>query len=128
LEGPTINSEQRLRDYAAHLRSLVAREQAEALAQEFKPKLDDYSTLHPDSGKNFVEEFPQFLREEFFPGRPITGFDRSDVGVRSWCEGRIWELFVKPDQPFLKTKGGDGASNEIPVFVGEVDGALKVVR
>jgi len=128
LEGTEITDEQRLRDYAERLLSLVSEKQAEALAQEFKPKLNDYSTLHPDSGKNFVEEFPTFLREEFFPGRPITEFGRSDVGLRSWCEGRIWELFVKPDQPFLKTKGVDGTSNEIPVYVGAVDGRLKVVR
>lgn len=128
MEGAEITDKRRLRDYAERLRSLLANQRAEALAREFKPKLDDYSTLHPDSGKNFVDEFPQFLREEFFPGSPITEFGRSDIGLNSWCEGRIWELFVKPDQPFFKTKGAGGTSNEIPVYVGEVDGALKVVR
>lgn len=123
-----ITDEERLRNYAEHLRSLVVKKSAEALAREFKPKLDDYSMLHPDSGKDFTKEFPQFLREVFFPGQPIVEFERSDIGVKSWCEGRIWEIFVKPEQPFLKTKGMDGKSNELPIFVGEVGGKLKVVR
>lgn len=126
--GAVIEDEDQLLSYAERLRSLMKERNAEALYQEFKPKFDDYRAAYPEISGDFAVVFPNFLREQFFPEGPITEFDQSDIELRSWCEGRIWELYRKPKEPFFATKGLEGSILELPVFVGKIDGELKVVR
>jgi hypothetical protein len=100
----------------------------DALYKEYKPKIDDYVIAYPQEFPDPQQSFDNLFRNDFFPGGAITDFKQDDIGLKPWCDGRIWEIFVKPDQEFFKNKGLDGDINSIEVFVGMVEGSLKIVR
>lgn len=128
LESEIIDDKEMLLDYAEFLRDLIIKHDTSGLYREFKTKFDDYNIAYPKYAEDDEVTFPQFLNSEFFPGGPITDFERDDIGLKSWCEGRVWEIFVKPNQPLFITTGLNKQINEIDIFVGLVEGELKVIR
>jgi hypothetical protein len=128
LDAPVITDEKSVLDYAEKLRDILARQDLEALYVEYKPKLDDYVMAYPTEFPDPRQWFVDLFKDDFFPGGPVTEFKRDDIGFRPWCDRRIYEIFVKPAQPYFLNKGLDGDINSIEVFIGMVDGALKIVR
>lgn len=128
LNAPVIKDEALVLSYAEHLRELLERQDLESLFLEYKPKLDDYAIAYPLQFPDPKKWFVDFFRDDFFPGGPITEFKREDIGLKAWCDGRIWEIFVKPAQKYFKNKGLDGDTNSVEVYVGMVDGKLRIVR
>jgi len=128
LEAPIIIDEKMLLAYAEKLRDIIARQDVEELYKEYKPKLDDYTIAYPKQFPDPKQWFIDFLKNDFFPGGPITDFKRDAIGLKSWCGGRIWEIFVKPEQEFFRNKGLDGDINTMELFVGMVDNSLKILR
>ena len=128
LDTPVITDEKSVLDYAEKLRHMMACQDLEALYVEYKPKIDDYVMAYPSEFPNARQWFVDLFKDDFFPGGPVTDFKRDDIGFRPWCDRRIYEIFVKPVQPYFLNKGLDGDINSIEVYVGMVDGALKIVR
>jgi len=128
LEADIIDDEERLLRYAKQLLALMKNREAEGLYREFKPKMDDYNVAYPTEATDDAVAFPQFLQEQFFPDGPITKIEKEEIGLRRWCEGRIWELYVKPDQALFSTSGLNAQDFEIQVFVGLDHEELKVIR
>ena len=115
-----------LRAYAVRLRDLVAAGDGAALYDEFAPALRDNGALHglpplPDDT----------LRARWaagpsgWAGADPAPLAPSEVGLRSWSGGRVWELYRPGADGLLQGRDG-GPYTE--VYVGEVDGALRVVR
>ncbi|MDD5673347.1 MAG: hypothetical protein PHC61_04235 [Chitinivibrionales bacterium] len=128
LDAPVIKDEKLLLDYAEKLRDILAKQDIEALWREYKPKVDDYANAYPQEFPDSLQWFTDFFKNDFFPGGPVTDFKKDDIGLRSWCDGRVWEIFVKPAQKFFLNKGLDGDINSIEIFVSLVDGKIKIVR
>jgi hypothetical protein len=62
---------------------------------------------------------------------PFFEFDREDVVLNKWAEGRVWEINVDRAEGLEDTfflARADGEVWTMDVFVGKVDGELKVVR
>jgi hypothetical protein len=112
----------RLTRYALHLRDLMAQRDTAALYEEFFVAFEDsYIASAP-------KPTPEGRRDHLASNREhivLSGltdelnFDASDVGVRKWAGGRIWELNRGVGSPLLRN---------LPVYVAEVNGSLKVVR
>ena len=128
--GGTAADSARLRDYAVHLRDLVAAGDGAALYDEFAPALRDNATLSgrppvpPDSAR------ARWAQRSASDGTGVVDSDPaplapSGVGLRSWSGGRVWELYRPGADGLLQ--GRDGGTY-VEVFVGEVDGRLRVVR
>jgi hypothetical protein len=128
VDAPIIKDEKAVLDYAEKLRDIIAKQDREALWTEYKPKVDDYALAYPQEFPDPLNWFIDFFKNDFFPGGPITNFKRGDIGLRSWCDGRVWELFVKPAQKFFLNQGLDGDINSVEVYVGMVDGKLRIIR
>ena len=124
----------RLRDYAARLRDLLRRAPAdsaaaEALYDEFGPAVSDslgWFQVAPDPSRAAAV---RTFRQEWGPTFD-GGFGPSDVGLRSWSDGRVWELYradraALPLEPDGLLRVRDGT---LQVFVAEVGGRLRVVR
>ena len=127
--GGTAADSARLRDYAVHLRDLVAAGDGAALYDEFAPAADDLADLHglppvpPDSLRAL---WAQDARDGGgWVGADPAPLAPSEVGLRSWSGGRVWELYRPGADGLLQGRDG-GTYTE--VFVGEVDGRLRVVR
>jgi hypothetical protein len=128
VDAPVIQDKTLLLDYAENLRGILARKDIDALYKEYKPKLDDYVLAYPQEFPAPREWFDNLFGNDFFPGEPVTDFKRDSIGLRSWCEGKIWEIFVNPAQPFFLTRGSNGFISSIEAFVGLDNGCLRIIR
>jgi len=128
VDAPVISDKEKLFDYGIFLRNLLERQDLNGLCKEFEPKLKDYGITYPNDLPDPIKWFKDFMTTDFFPGGPITGFSRDAIGLRSWCDGKIWELFIKPTTQFFSNRGDDGDINSIEIFVGLVDDQLKIIR
>lgn len=120
LEG-TPQDTSRLVDYALKLKNLLREGDAEALYDEIQPSVDEeigwYQVAYAGKGR---ENAIPYIRDEW---NWNTDFERSDIGVRRWSSGRVWELYVKPGEPLFHS-----ARSHLNVYVANIGGKLKVVR
>ena len=128
IDAQIITDKKEVVEYAIKLRDIIKRQDLESLYIEYRPKLDDYALAYPEEFPDPESWFANLFRDDFFPGGPIVEFDRDDIVARPWCDGRIWEVSRKPYQPFFMNKGLDGDINMIELYVGRVDGKLKIIR
>ena len=128
IDGTVIDNKDSIINYSFKILDIIKRQDLEAFWLEYKPKLDDYAIAYPHEFPDPKAWFVNFITTDFFPGGPNTEFKRDNIGLRSWCGGRIWEVFIKPYTPFFTNKGLDGDINSIEMFVGLVDGQLKIIR
>jgi len=112
----------RLTRYALHLRDLMAAKDTAALYEEFRIAFEDsYTSSVPKPTKEGRRDHLASNREHIVLSGLVDelDFDERRVRARKWAGGRVWELYRRPDQPLLRN---------LPVYVAEVDGSLKVVR
>ncbi len=129
LVGVVLEDEEAIRNYGRNLLSLVEKEEIDSLVKAFAPKHKDFESAYFETPGVSKEEFSNYLSSMFFPGEPATKIALEMIGVKPWCEGRVWEVFILPNSPLLTTNGNDELPPlSIRVFVGEVDGELKVIR
>ena len=105
MDAPQIDDDERLLSYAEHLLKLIRDKNSKALYNEFLPKLEDYSIAYPDFREDDSVVFPAFLEKEFFQGGPLADYKRKEIGLNKYCDGRVWEIFIKPNQELFKTAG-----------------------
>ena len=134
----TPSTRKRLKDYAMHLRDLMAGKDTAGLTQEFLPVLwtGKDSLDVSDLRSNFSEEQIQSVREHIVMENAYLDFARPEVGLRRWAGGRVWELYYEPDGKALfgartfreGTPEYTGSGRKREVYVAELGGRLKVVR
>ena len=131
--GGTARDSAALRAYAVRLRDLVA-DRDPALLDELRPRLRDAYAIAgevppPDSA--FARAWTDAAAEGSGWFRWPLGalaFGASDVELRSWAGGRVWELYRAAGSPLFEEVTGPGTTRSTEVYVAEVDGALRVVR
>ncbi len=124
-----IENEETLKDWAIAFRSLLERRDIEGLYSLYEPKLLDYDIAYPEQKEadNHLW-FENWMKNKIFPQTPFTGFKRDDIVVKKWCEGRIWEIKLKDGLALWRTEGLNGSRTKIQIYVGLVDGKIKIVR
>ena len=129
LNNPAIDDEESIIKYALHLKNLLTEGDVDALFGEFKNKLLDFSNAYfEDPGIN-RDLFYSSFEEDLAPENLILSYRDQDIIVLSWCEGRIWEIRIKPDLPFIQSReDSEGNSYSIHVFVAIVEGQIRVIR
>lgn len=132
LKAPTIGDTASVKDYALKLRDLLRRRDLDALYQEFEPKFKEYDKAYPSQAEPDNQEwFKNKIREAVYSRAPFLDFEREDLKLKRWCDGRIWELEVDR-KPALKNTllyaRGEEESFFMDIFVGLKDGELRVVR
>ena len=120
----TPATRERLKDYAMHLRDLMARKDTAAMVEEFRPAIEGrYQTGTRLSRSEFMEANRQAVVVEDV----VLDFERSDLRVRRWCEGRVWRIWREEaiHRGLFQDPSGGGIGK---IYVGRIDGELKVVR
>ncbi len=128
VNAPPLSNREALLDYAMKLRDIFAQQNMAAFIEEMAPKRQDYAAAAYISDDQLLAQMKRELPEAFAPGFKLD-FDRHDIEVLSWCEGRVWELCRKPRQPLIESQSAnDGEVYCFPIFVGETNAQLRVVR
>jgi hypothetical protein len=129
INATPIENPEALKDWAMTFRSLLEKRDIDGLYALYEPKLIDYDIAYPEQKEpdNRVW-FTNWMKNKIFPQNPFTGFTRDIVETKKWCDGRIWEIYLKGGQPLWSTEGLDGKRTKIQIYVGLVDKKIKIVR
>jgi hypothetical protein len=121
-EAPVVDDTEAVLAFGLRLRSLLQEGDHAALGELFQPKLEDYALAYGQSPEALQGQFREFARARL----SAEGLDFSgDLSLRRECGGRLWELNTESNRPLIRATDG---GFELPVRVGLVEGALKVVR
>ena len=134
--GGTAADSARLRAYAVRLGRLLAAaatdtSAAAALYDEFGPAVSDETGWYRVTADGTRAGAVAEVAGEW-SGHFQSDFGSAEVGLRSWAGGRVWEVYRTDAPPggeealFVAKESLGGAW--VRVYVGEVDGQLRVVR
>lgn len=111
--------------YAQKIYALFAKKDAEGILRESEVKINDYSKAF--GGADMKTELRRYLTEELFKLK----LDKlNPAALRAIAVGptkNIWHVFNGNDE-LIKAKSSDGSTSELAVYIGLLDGKLKVVR
>jgi len=111
--------------YAQKLYALFDKKDAEGILRESEVKINDYSKAF--GGVDMKTEMRRYLTEEFFK---LKLNKLNPAALRAVAVGptkNIWHVFNGNDE-LIKAKSPDGSTLELAVYIGLLDGKLKVVR
>lgn len=112
-------------EYAMAIYKLMENRDAEGFMDQMRYKIKDYSLMYGHSEMDMKNGLKQQLLTSFFKTKyPKLVVNR--ISVKSYCDGRVWELLLDGEE-FLKKKE-DGGSMQMPVYVAKIDGMLGIVR
>ncbi len=124
--GGTPADSARLRAYAVELLRMSVERDTVALWRAFEPAIsDNWEVLGGVFGAGMSWDDYEVGNREAVVFEQPTPFDASDVQLQSWAGGRVWELYRNEAGGLIQNEGR-GLYQEI--YVGEVDGELRVVR
>jgi hypothetical protein len=129
VDAPAIKDEKIILEYARHLRDLIRQRSTNELFEEYKVKLQDYDIAYPGEAEpdNF-EWFKNLMEKKYYPSGPVDDFKDEELLLVPWCDGRVWELALKPDRAFFCTRGQNGRKLKIEAYVGAIDKKLCIIR
>jgi hypothetical protein len=129
LKSKPIDNVEWLKDWAMKFRYLLETRNIDGLYELYEPKLLDYDIAYPlQKEPDNKVWFTNWMNNKIFPQTPVVKYIRDDIVVKKWCEGRIWEISLKNGSPLWTTEGLDGKRALIEIYVGMVDGKIKIVR
>ncbi len=111
--------------YAQKIYALFAKKDAEGILRESEVKINDYSKAF--GGVDMKTELRSHLTEEVFKSKLEK---LNPAALRAVAVGptkNIWHVF-NGDGELIKMKSSDGSTSELAVYIGLLDGKLKVVR
>jgi hypothetical protein len=116
----TPATRERLRDYAMRLRDLMAQKDTAGLVKEFRPEMRYSYQIGAHDASSFEEYVSTYQKHYVLEGaEEELDFSRTDVKLRPWVGGRVWQL---------RRKDAEGLLRRIEVYVAELEGDLRVVR
>ncbi len=111
--------------YAQKIYALFAKKDAEGILRESEVKINDYSRAF--GGVDMKTELRRYLTEEVFKSKMEK---LNPAALRAVAVGptkNIWHVFNGNDE-LIKLKSSDGSTSELAVYIGLLDGKLKIVR
>lgn len=133
VEAPVIEDTSALKDFAMTLRKRAELRDYDGLYEAFKYKFEEYDQAYPGEAEEDNREwFSDLLDEHYYSVGPLLDFEREDLKLKKWADGRIWEINVdrggNVGDKFFLGKVGERGRWGMDIFVGKVSGELKVVR
>jgi hypothetical protein len=111
--------------YAQKLYALFAKKDTEGILRESEVKIGDYSKAF--GGADMKSELRRYLTDELFNAK----LNRlNPAALRAVAVGptkNIWHVFNGKDE-LIKAQSPNGSTLELAVYIGLLDGKLKVVR
>lgn len=111
--------------YAQKYHALFAKKDAEGILRESDVRINDYSKAL--AGEDMKAEMRKYLKDEIFKAK-LTKLNPSKLrAITVGPTKKIWHVFNGNDE-LIKLKLPDGSILEMAVYIGLLDGKLKVIR
>ncbi len=111
--------------YAQKIYALFTKKDADGILRESEVKINDYSKAF--GGVDMKTELRRYLTEELFKSKLNQVNATSLRAVAVGPTKTIWHVFNGKDE-LIQGKSSDGSTFQMPVYIGLLDGKLKVVR
>ncbi|RPJ09196.1 MAG: hypothetical protein EHM36_04560 [Deltaproteobacteria bacterium] len=111
--------------YAEKIYTLFAKKDAEGILRESEVKINDYSKAF--GGVDMKAELRRYLTVELFKSKLNKLNPAALRAVTVGPTNKIWHVFNGNDE-LITAKSSDGSMFELAVYIGLLDGKLKVVR
>jgi hypothetical protein len=111
--------------YAQKFYSLFTKKDAAGILRESEIKIADYSEAF--GGADMKNELKAYLTEELFKSRLNRLNPKALRAVPVGPAKTIWHVFNGKDE-LIKAASTDGTTMEMPVYIGQFQGRLQVVR
>ena len=120
----TPSTRKRLKDYAMHLRDLMAEKDTSALFEEFRPAIE---ARYRSGTTRTRSEFMEANRQAVVVEGAVLDFTRSDLRMQQWAGWRMWQVWRDGaiNRALFQDSSGGGLGT---MYMAELDGELKVVR
>jgi hypothetical protein len=111
--------------YAQKFYAMFSKKDTEGILRESAVKIEDYSKAF--SGADMKTELRRYLTDELFKSKLSKLNTAALRAVPVGPNKKIWHVFNGKDE-LIKAKSADGSTFELAVYIGLLDGKLKVVR
>ncbi len=111
--------------YAQKIYALFVKKDAEGILRESEIKINDYSKAF--GGVDMKTELRRYLTEELFKSKLNQLNPATLRAVPVGPTKRIWHVF-NSNEELINGKSSDGSTFSLAVYIGLLDGKLKVVR
>ncbi len=129
LEAPVLTDAEPIRRYGLQLRDLFVAGDIDGLVAALTPKRLDYARACGADPLEMERDLRTFLQDMVLPAVPDLDFGLADIQASPSCGGRIWRVARSSGAPLIATaEDADGGHYVMDFHVGQVDGALRVVR
>jgi len=114
-------------EYGAKIYRLFEKKDAQNILEEFSVKIEDTAKAFGVDAADFRGQFKTYLEDDLFKAK-LEKFDLKSIKAkRSGQENNLWHL-LDGDKELIRTIENGGATGQMPVYVGEIGGELKVLR
>lgn len=111
--------------YAQKFYALFVKRDTDGILRESEVRINDYSKSF--GGVDMKTELRKYLKEELFKAK-LNKLNPSKLrAVEVGPTKKIWHVYNGNDE-LIKAKSSDGSTFEMSVYIGLLDGKLKVVR
>jgi hypothetical protein len=112
-------------EYAAKIYSLFEKKDAKNILNEFSVKIQDYSIAFYNA--NMQTEFESYLKDDLFKSKLEKVNPANIKAQRVSANSNLFHIY-DGEKELLRSSNPDGSTAEMAVYVGIVDGKLKVIR
>lgn len=124
-----LTDENEIRNYALHLYDLLINKDYASFMNELEYKISEYQEAFYDSITEIQNETNDFLRTLAGSLKIPENIDASIFELTPVCDGRIMKIDLKGKDYLFETEpDDDDAFYFLRIYVGKVDGELKVIR
>lgn len=117
-------SEQDVLKYAIKLYGLFQKKDSKSILKAMTVKIEDYSHANYQPISKISDAFTSLLKEEIFKSKI---FQVNVKKLKAEKMNNLWHIFDGKEE-LIRSKASDGSISELPIFIGDIDGKLMVVR
>lgn len=124
LLGPTAEAKD-VTAYAAKVYALFAKKDAKGLAREFTVKVEDSSAAFYQ--KIAPEQFVEMLENDLLQDKIVKVDPKNIKAIKANPAGTLWHVYDGTEE-LIRTSSADGSTSSLPIYIGQVNGQLKIIR
>ena len=121
---PSRFNEQAVLEYAVMLYGLFQKKDTKSILQAMSVKTEDYARAYYQPVANVAEAFSSLLKEDILQSK-LAKIDPKKL--RAENVNNLWHVYEGKEE-LIRSQSSDGSTSELPIFIGDINGKLMVVR
>jgi hypothetical protein len=121
---PPQFKEQAVLDYAIKLYGLFQKKDAKSILQAMSIKTEDYALAYYLPAANIVKALSAVLKDDILKSKLVKIDPKK---LRAEKVNNLWHIYEGKEE-LIRSQTSNGSTSELPIFIGDINGKLMVVR